>query len=222
MKLNDLRMRRDPLDLLNGRFSGVMERYRAEKGTEAPLFVALWPDSVCHQALMALVDDLNFLPTSVRFEEACYQFITHTAEMAQEGPWGLRVGSLRAALLKGPVGPSRQGQEERKARAVGEQDDADRALDEIQRNRLVEKRKGQGLAALDGASLADLVRNLDFQTKSRHLPSSAAFVAAAAMIVLDQDMTDMAITEAESSFSKDAQVDRAPMGYSLLLSRQPE
>ena len=138
MKLNDLRTRcrRDHLDLLNGRFAGVMERFRREKGSEEPLFVAVWPDSVCHQALMALVYDLNATSAAFRFEEACYQFAAHTGAMANDGPWGFRVGSLRAALLKGPVGPSRKTQEEQKTPTEVEQDEVDRALDEIQRNRL--------------------------------------------------------------------------------------
>lgn len=209
------------LDLLGGRFLQVVDRFGMEQPAGAPLFLSLWPDRVCREAVMAMVNEMNTIPSPQRFLEACYQLVTHTSGVTESDPWGFRVGSLKVSMLKGPMGPTRRKTPKgcQEVASASSSSQKERDLGAIRGRVEARQQKEKRLAGLEDQRMADMVRNIDAYTHGKKLPLSAAFVAAATMVVLDQEMHDMALVEAEATFEQKPEDGGAAAGHCVLLFR---
>lgn len=200
------------LDLMESEFSQVVNAFGQTQPLGAPPFLSLWPDHVCHQAVTALVKEINRVAPSDRLREACYQFVQYTVVSGQCGPWGLRLGAMRASLLSGPKGPTRPSFTQTSPHTVEE--------DKVWAGEVVTPSSPrQSLASLDEKEVATLVRSVGMHTSARDLPAASAFVVTAAMIVLEKEMQRMCATEIEATFEQQAPTEAQRMCHCILLHR---
>lgn len=200
------------LDLMEGEFSQVVNAFGYTQPLGVPPFLSLWPNHVCHRAVMALVREMNRVTPADRLREACYQFVQYTVVPGECGPWGLRLGALRASLLSGPKGPTRPSPTQTSSHTVEE----DRLW---AGETAAPSEPRRSLASLGEEELAQLVRAVGIHTTARELPTAAAFVVTAAMIVLDQEMERMRATEIEATFEQQAPTEAQRMCHCILLHR---